>query len=261
MDTVSAVILGLLQGLTEFLPISSSGHLAIGKRLLDFSSPDILFDVLLHAATLCAVLIFFRRRVMLIIKAFLGIFFKRFSLHYFENKRFLWGIVIASVPTGILGLLFKEYLLDYFQVTLFVGYALIFTSFILIVSDNFNGSERLTPFKSFLIGVAQGLAVIPGISRSGSTIAASVMLGIDREEAAEFSFLISVPAILAAVLLELQSVNLDTSMLIPYGAGMIAAFISGLIVIGIMMSFIRNAKLKVFAFYCLTVGMLTVLFL
>ncbi|MDE7168847.1 MAG: undecaprenyl-diphosphate phosphatase, partial [Mucispirillum sp.] len=166
MDTVSAVILGLLQGLTEFLPISSSGHLAIGKRLLDFNSPDILFDVLLHAATLCAVLIFFRRRVMLIIKAFLGIFFKRFSLHYFENKRFLWGIVIASVPTGILGLLFKEYLLDYFQVTLFVGYALIFTSFILIVSDNFNGSEKLTPLKSFLIGVAQGLAVIPGISRS-----------------------------------------------------------------------------------------------
>ena len=114
MSTINAVILGILQGLTEFLPVSSSGHLAIGKYILNFESPDMLFDVMLHVATLLVVLIYFRRRVFLIIKAFFGIFFKRFQKDYFENKRFLWGIIIASIPTAIIGLAFEKYALEYF---------------------------------------------------------------------------------------------------------------------------------------------------
>ena len=232
MSTINAVILGILQGLTEFLPVSSSGHLAIGKHILNFETPNMLFDVMLHVATLLVVLIYFRRRVFLIIKAFFGIFFKRFQKDYFENKRFLWGIIIASIPTAIIGLAFEKYALAYFETVVFVGYA------------------------------AQGLAVTPGISRSGTTIAVSCMLGIERDEAAEFSFLLSVPAILGAMILQIKDVTItNVEMLIPYGAGMIAAFISGFIVIGVMMAFIRKAQLKFFAVYCLLLGLFVVIFL
>lgn len=262
MSVMEAVILGILQGLTEFLPVSSSGHLAIGKYTLSMHEPDILFDIMLHVATLLVVLIYFRHRVFLIIKAFFGIFFKRFQKDYFENKRFLWGIIIATIPTGIIGLLFKEYLLSYFNNTIiFVGYALIVTSILLIISDHFQGRDKIDAPRSVIIGIAQGLAVTPGISRSGTTIAVSTILGIERQEAAEFSFLLSVPAILGAMVLQIKDATIDSTMLVTYGAGMIAAFLSGLVVIGIMMEFIRRAKLKVFAIYCLILGLIVVIFL
>lgn len=262
MSTINAVILGILQGLTEFLPVSSSGHLAIGKHLLNFETPDMLFDVMLHVATLLVVLIYFRRRVFLIIKAFFGIFFKRFQKDYFENKRFLWGIIVASIPTAVIGLAFEKYALEYFETIIFVGYALIVTSILLVISDRFQGKGKITTSKSMVIGIAQGLAVTPGISRSGTTIAVSCMLGIERNEAAEFSFLLSVPAILGAMVLQIKDVTITSvDMLIPYGAGMAAAFISGFIVIGVMMAFIRKAQLKFFAVYCLLLGLFVVIFL
>ncbi len=262
MSTINAVILGILQGLTEFLPVSSSGHLAIGKDILGFETPNLLFDVMLHVATLLVVLIYFRKRVYLIIKAFFGIFIKRFQKDYFENKRFLWGIIIASIPTAIIGLMFEKYAMQYFETVTFVGYALIFTSILLVISDRFNGREKITAGKSIIIGIAQGIAVTPGISRSGTTIAVSCILGIDRDEAAEFSFLLSVPAILGAMILELKDVTINSAdVLVPYGAGMAAAFVSGFIVIGLMMQFIRKAQLKVFAVYCLLLGLAVVIFL
>ena len=221
-----------------------------------------LFDVMLHVATLLVVLIYFRRRVFLIIKAFFGIFFKRFQKDYFENKRFLWGIIVASIPTAVIGLAFEKYALEYFETIIFVGYALIVTSILLVISDRFQGKGKITTSKSMVIGIAQGLAVTPGISRSGTTIAVSCMLGIERNEAAEFSFLLSVPAILGAMVLQIKDVTITSvDMLIPYGAGMAAAFISGFIVIGVMMAFIRKAQLKFFAVYCLLLGLFVVIFL
>ncbi len=261
MSIVESIILGILQGLTEFLPVSSSGHLAIGKYTLGMNEPDLLFDVMLHVATLLVVLIYFRKRVGLIIKAFFGIFFKRYQKDYFENKRFLWGIIVASIPTAIIGLLFQKYVIGYFNIIIFVGYALIFTSLLLVISDKFQGRDKIDTSRSLLIGIAQGLAVTPGISRSGTTIAVSTMLGIERQEAAEFSFLLSVPAIIGALILQIKDVTFDHSMLIPYGAGMAAAFISGFLVIGIMMDFIRKAQLKFFAIYCLILGLVVVIFL
>lgn len=262
MTVIEAVILGILQGLTEFLPVSSSGHLAIGKYTLGMQDIDLLFDVMLHVATLMVVLIYFRHRVFLIIKAFFGIFLKRYQKDYFENKRFLWGIIIASIPTAIIGLLFEKYLLDYFNAIIFVGYALIVTSILLVISDHFQGRDKIDTPRSIIIGIAQGLAVTPGISRSGTTIAVSTILGIERQEAAEFSFLLSVPAILGAMILQIKDVQvIESTMLVTYGAGMIAAFISGLVVIGIMMEFIRKANLKVFAIYCLLLGLAVVIFL
>ncbi len=261
MSILEAVVLGILQGLTEFLPVSSSGHLAIGKYTLGLSEPDMLFDVMVHAATLLVVLIYFRKRVGLIIKAFFGIFFKRYHKEYFENKRFLWGIILASIPTAIIGLFFQKYVIHYFNAIIFVGYALIVTSLLLVISDRFKGRDKIDMPRSLLIGIAQGLAVTPGISRSGTTIAVSTMLGIERQEAAEFSFLLSVPAIIGAVILQIKDVTIDTSLLVPYGAGMIAAFVSGFLVIGIMMDFIRKAQLKFFAIYCLVLGLIVVIFL
>lgn len=261
MSVTEAVILGILQGLTEFLPVSSSGHLAIGKYTLNMHEPDILFDIMLHVATLFVVLIYFRHRVFLITKAFFGLFFKRFQKDYFENKRFLWGIIIATIPTGIIGLLFEKYLLSYFSTIIFVGYALIVTSILLIISDHFQGRDKIDMPRSIIIGIAQGLAVTPGISRSGTTIAVSTILGIERQEAAEFSFLLSIPAILGAMVLQIKDATIDNAMIVTYGAGMIAAFISGLVVIGIMMDFIRRANLKVFAIYCLILGLVVVIFL
>lgn len=263
MSLLDSILLGLLQGVTEFLPVSSSGHLAIAQSLIDgFKQPGMLYDTLLHCATLVAVLLFFRNRVIRLIKAFLGIFFKRYNIYYFENKRFLWGIVIASIPTAIIGLAFERYVIPYFEVTAMVGYALILTSAILIISDRFRSTGAITGGKSLLIGIVQGIAVIPGISRSGSTIAVGIMLGIDRNEMAEFSFLMSVPAIFGATLLQMRHLESVTANEITiYAAGMIAAFLSGLLAIGFMIRFVRTAKLKIFALYCLILGIITVMFL
>ncbi len=263
MSVLEAIFLGILQGVTEFLPVSSSGHLTIAQYLMkNFEQPGMLYDVLLHCATLLAVLIFFRKRVGLLIKAFFGIFIKRYSVYYFENRRFLWGIVIASAPTAIIGLCLEKYVMEYFQTPAPVGYALILTSFILITSDRFRGNGRITPGKSLIVGIVQGIAVIPGISRSGSTIAAGLMLGIKRDEMAEFSFLMSVPAILGAALLQLRHAeSVPVSDIAAYGAGMAAAFISGMAAIGFMMYFVRSAQLKYFAIYCLAAGIISVVFL
>lgn len=263
MTIAESILLGLLQGLTEFLPVSSSGHLTIAQSLIDgFSQPGLLYDTLLHCATLLAVLIFFHKRVGILIKAFFGIFFNRYNSYYFEHKKYLWSIIFASIPTAIIGLSLEHYVATTFKSTLSVGYALILTSFILIISDRFNGNGNITVGKSLILGIIQGIAVIPGISRSGSTIACGVMLGIKREDIAEFSFLMSVPAIIGATILQFRDVSdIPVNDLIIYGAGMLAAFISGLIAIGFMLLFVRNAKMKFFALYCLLAGIFTVVFL
>lgn len=262
MSLIESILLGILQGLTEFLPVSSSGHLSIAQALMKFEQPGLLFDTLLHCATLGAVLIFFRHRVALLFKAFLGIFIKSYSVYYFDNKRFLWGIVIASIPTAIIGLYLEKMVTSSFSSPSFIGYTLILTSILLVVSDGFHGRGRITLQKSLIIGIVQGIAVIPGISRSGSTIAAGVMMGIDRSEMAEFSFLLSVPAILGATLLQMRHLGEVVPGDIPvYVAGMAAAFISGMFAIGFMINFVKKAKLKVFAIYCLIAGVLAVVFL
>lgn len=262
MSLIESVLLGILQGLTEFLPVSSSGHLSIAQALMNFQQPGLLFNTLLHCATLGAVLIFFRQRVGLLFKAALGIFFKKYASCYFDNKRFLWGIVLASIPTAIIGLTLEKTVISAFENLTFIGYALILTSLILAVSDSFHGNGSITLPKSIIIGIVQGLAVIPGISRSGSTICAGVILGINRAEAAEFSFLMSVPAILGATLLQMKHVSAVPMAEIPiYAAGMAAAFISGMFAIGFMIKFVKKANLKIFAVYCLIAGVLTVVFL
>lgn len=263
MDFLSAILLGLVQGLTEFLPVSSSGHLVIIQSMMsNFSQPGILYDTLLHFATLCAILLFFRRRVGLLFQAFFGIFLRRYNVVYYENKRFLWGIIIASIPTGAIGLYLEQWSETLFSSTTLVGYSLIMTSILLILSDRMTGEQQVSGISAFFIGVVQGLAVIPGISRSGSTIAAGLFFGLKREEIAEFSFLMSVPAVLGATLLQINKASaVPAGELSVYLAGMFASFASGLLAIGVMMALVRNASLKFFALYCLIVGIISVVWL
>ncbi len=264
MSTFEAVVLGLIQGLTEFLPVSSSGHLVIAHSLFNnINEPGLLFDTLLHFATLCAVIIFFRKKITKLILSFFGILLPSQKISYYKNKNYIWGIVIASIPTALIGLSLKSPVETLFRSTSYVGYALIATSLLLLASDKVkNNNSEIGIVSSFIIGIIQGLAVIPGISRSGSTIAVSLFLGIKREQAAEFSFLVSLPAIMGATLLQVKDIqSFDMTMLPVYLTGMATAFISGLISIGIMMKIVKFAKLKFFALYCLIVGIISIVWL
>lgn len=263
MDIFTAVILGIIQGFTEFLPVSSSGHLVLAQSLIkDFQQPGMLFDTLLHGATLGAVFLYFRRRILELIVAPFGLVNNNYKKIYFENKRFWWGIILATIPTGIIGLSLESKVEGIFSTPAFVGYFLIVTSILLLISDRFHGNGEITGISAIIIGIVQGLAVIPGISRSGSTTAAGLFLGIKREEMAEFTFLMSIPAILGAIILQARHISaVPASELTAYIAGMIAAFISGFFAIGFMVYFIKRANLKAFALYCLIAGITAIIWM
>lgn len=257
------ILLGIIQGLTEFLPVSSSAHLVIVQSLFKkFSQPGLLYDVMLHFGTFCAVILYFRKRIGKILQSFFGIFTPKYRITYYENSRFLWGIILASIPTAAIGLYLESYAETFFLITSISGYGLIFTSVLLYLSDRFKQKGEITGLKSFLSGIVQGIAVIPGISRSGSTITALIFMGVKREEAAEFSFLMSLPAIFGATLLQMRHLEvLDKNMILTYLFGTVTAFIFGLFAIHIMLMFVKKASLKIFALYCLILGIVTVIWL
>lgn len=263
MGFFEAIFLGLLQGITEFLPVSSSGHLVIAQSIVkDFKEPGLLFDTILHLSTFCAVIIYFREKIFLLFRAFLGFFVYKYRITYYENKRFLWAIFYASIPTAIIGLAIEKFSDTIFSSTVYAGYGLIITSVLLVISDNFNGNKPIDSVKGFLVGVVQGVAVIPGISRSGSTIAASVILGVKREDAVEFSFLMALPAVFGASLLQARHISSISDEAISYYlAAALVAFVSAFFAIHFMIKFIKKASLKYFALYCLILGIITVVWL
>jgi undecaprenyl-diphosphatase len=243
--------------------VSSSGHLVLAQSLIgDFQQPGLLFDTLLHGATLGAVYVYFRRRIFELMLSPLGLFSNSYKIIYFENKRFLWGIIVASIPTAIIGLSLESRVEGLFSSPSSVGYFLIVTSFLLLKSDNYNGNSQISAFTAFLIGIVQGIAVIPGISRAGATTAAGLFLNIKREEMAEFTFLMSIPAIMGAILLQTRHLSaVPAADITAYIFGMIAAFISGFFAIGFMVYFIKRANLRAFALYCLIAGIVAVIWM
>jgi len=263
MDILTAILLGIIQGFTEFLPVSSSGHLVLAQSLIsNFQQPGLLFDTLLHGATLGAVFVYFRRRIFELILCPLGLINNDFKIIYFENKRFMWGIIIATIPTGVIGLLLQSRVEGIFSTPTMVGYSLIVTSLLLLYSDKFHGDSEVSGVSAFIIGIMQGLAVVPGISRAGSTTAVGLFLGIKREEMAEFTFLMSIPAIIGAIILQSKHMSaVPASDLMAYVAGMVAAFISGFFAIGFMVYFIKRANLKAFALYCLIAGIIAIIWM
>lgn len=255
MNLLDALLLGLLQGVTEFLPVSSSGHLAIAQHFLaGFSQPGVLFDVLLHVATMGAVILYFRRECLLLATAP----FRRDD-EAVLYRRLLLLLVVGSVPTAVIGLLFKDFFEGLFHNLTAVALMLLVTGTLLFLSERFRRGTRkedqLTWSDALLVGTVQGGAIIPGISRSGSTIAALLLKGVDGETAARFSFLLALPAIFGAALLSVGDMTaVAAAEMSSYIAGMLAAFGAGLLSIHLLLAVVRRKRLFAFALYCWLAG-------
>ncbi|MCW9038792.1 undecaprenyl-diphosphate phosphatase [Altibacter sp.] len=254
MDAWEAIVLGIVQGFTEFLPVSSSGHLELGKAILgDTSLPEesLLFTVVLHFATALSTVVVFRRDVVTIVSGLL-------KFKWNEETQFTGKIVLSMIPAVVIGVLFEEELEAFFGGNIaFVGAMLIVTAILLWLADRAKNTGKKVSFSNaFVIGVAQAVAMLPGISRSGATISTSVLLGNDKSKAARFSFLMVVPLIFGKIAKDLLSGELtsESTNFTSLGLGFIAAFVCGLIACTWMISLVRNSKLKYFAVYCVIVG-------
>ena len=259
MGILEAIILGVIQGLTEFLPVSSSGHLELGKALLgDNSLPEesLMMTVVLHFATALSTLVVFRKEV---IELFKGLF----QFKWNEESAFSVKIIISMLPAAIIGVAFNDQIEALFsQQIVLVGIMLIATGALLFLADRATRTEREVSYShALIIGVAQAIAILPGISRSGATISTSVLLGIDRERAARFSFLMVVPLIFGKMAKDLLDGGaVDAGMEItPLAIGALAAFISGLIACRWMIALVKKSQLKYFSFYCFIVGVAAII--
>jgi undecaprenyl-diphosphatase len=266
-----AIILGLAQGLTEFLPVSSSGHLVLLESLLKVPlTDDITFEVFVHFGTLLSVLVVFRDEIQRIIVAFaLGISpFNIGKKFYRENEYFRLGagLLLGTIPAAVIGLLFEDDVAQVFADPKLVSVMLVITGLILFLTrlSKPHRGKRIGARSAFLIGCAQAIAIIPGISRSGSTISAALFLNHPPALAARFSFLLSVPVIAGATLLKtvhLVRNGLDGIHLIPLIVGTLMAFLSGYVAIKVLLAIIQRGKLSSFSFYCLVVGVLGIVYI
>jgi len=270
LDSIQTVLLGIIQGLTEFLPVSSSGHLVLFQNLFGLKEPELLFDICLHAGTLLAVLIVFFKEISQIIitlfkipsmAKYSGGFRPLFDLN--TDVRMAVLIVIGSIPTAALGLLFREIADRLFGSTLIVGLMLIITGFVLWLTRRIivNGRplKKMTIKDALVIGFIQGMAIIPGISRSGSTIATALFLGVNREVAGRYSFLLSIPAIVGALILGFDDPGIGTSL--SFGmiaAGTVASAVVGWAALKFLLSVVKKGQLYRFAPYCWIVGLVTI---
>jgi len=258
LDILDAIILGIIQGLTEFLPVSSSGHLELGKAILgDNSVPEesLLFTVVLHFATALSTIVVFRKDIWEIIRCL-------FQFKWNDEAQFSAKIILSMLPAVLVGLFFEEQLEAFFGGNIkLVGFMLIVTAVLLYFADKAKDTSKTVSFNNaFIIGISQAIAMLPGISRSGATISTSVLLGVDKTKAARFSFLMVVPLIFGKIAKDVLGGELHfqgdqaTSM----GVGFIAAFISGIIACTWMIQLVKKSKLSYFAIYCLIVGLIAV---
>ena len=260
MELIKALLLGFIQGATEFLPVSSSGHLVLGSHILGFEDQGIVFDVMVHLGTLVSVIIVFRKELLAMIAAPFQLIqgIRRESV----KASFLWDIyvIIATIPAVIIGLGFKDSIEQTFTSITVVCLMLIITGIMMIVSRYLpDRGSSVNTGRSFLIGCAQAGAILPGLSRSGSTIFVGMLLGINRETAARFSFIMSIPAILGAAVLNLGDVLVSPpagSVIINLMAGTVAAAVTGYFAIILLLDVIKKNRLPWFGYYCLTVASL-----
>lgn len=263
MEILKSIILGIVQGLSEFLPISSSGHLVLFEEILNFNQGGIAFEVFVHFGTLIAVLIAFRRDIWKMIILLPGLpkfVFNGIRINNSEDeyKALTFFIIVGSIPAAVIGILFENQIESLFNNPILVLIALFVTG-IIVWSSKFPKERKafMNSFQSFLIGIAQAFAIIPGISRSGSTILTALWLGINRETAARFSFLLSVPVIFGASLIkfkDLLEVPPPTDQILNLIFGTVAALISGYIAIIWLLDVIRKQKLEWFGIYCMVVS-------
>ena len=261
MEIINAIILGVVQGLTEFLPVSSSGHLEIAKKILGeeiVAEKSLLMTVVLHFATALATLFVFKNEVLSITKGVL--------LFDFENDEFKFSlkIILSMIPAVFIGLTFNKEIEQLFSYGIFyIGIMLIITGILLLLADKSKPSNKNINYKdAILIGISQAIAIIPGISRSGATISTSVLLGIDKETSARFSFLMVVPLIFGKMFQDLFSGNIiyDDTIFTSLLAGFSSSLITGFFACKLMIAIVKKSKLKYFSIYCFLIGLLTLIF-
>ena len=269
MNELQALLLGLVQGFTEYLPVSSSGHLELGKIILgpEAEAGGLTFDIVVHVATVLSTLVILWREVMWI---FAGMF--RFNGTMNDEQKYVLNILISMIPVGVVGLLFKDKVEALYadNVIVVVGWCLLVTSVLLALTHFYQPREKdkISPLHAFIIGIAQACAVLPGLSRSGSTIATGLLLGNSRKNLAQFSFLMVIPPILGEALLDFKHMFApsaeylaehagEATAVVPTSSlivGFIAAFVSGCIACKWMIALVKKCKLIYFAIYCAIVG-------
>lgn len=259
MDVIDAIILGIIQGLTEFLPVSSSGHLELGKAILgDNTLPEesLLFTVVLHFATALSTMVVFRKDILELIKGAL-------KFKWNDDLQFISKIVISMIPAAVIGYTYESQFAELFGGNIkLVGFMLIITALLLYLADKAKDTNKKVSFNNaFVIGISQAIAMLPGISRSGATISTSVLLGNDKTKAARFSFLMVVPLIFGKIAKDIISgdISTDNHNITALSIGFIAAFISGLFACTWMISLVKKSKLSYFAIYCVIVGIIAII--
>ena len=265
MSLWEAIVLGIVQGLTEFLPVSSSGHLELGKALFGHKDVDLTFSILVHGATACSTLVVFRKDIASLIS---GAFTSDVATRNRSHTYIAW-LALSTLPAVAVAFTMRDFLEEAFlEHPSRVGWSLCATAIILYVSERISrpNARQLTWSRVLGIGVAQALAIVPGVSRSGSTIGAAVALGVSREEAARFSFLMALPVIFGATALELKDVwegGMDKAAFNgwAYAAGTVAAFVSGWAACQWMIRLVKRTNLNVFAVYCLLAGIAAIAFI
>ena len=290
MNLFEAIILGFIQGVAEFLPVSSSGHLAIFKNFFGLEEAGIAYDILLHVGTLVAVFICFWSDIWeLIVNGVgilvdacknIGIFFtnlfnknkKGYTMKEYINvistpfRRYVMLIIVATIPTGLMGVLLKD-MIETVSATLIVpGICLLMTSVILLIADNakdgHENEENVSYKKAGFVGICQGFATMPGISRSGTTVTACLLAGMDRTFAVKFSFIVSIPAIIGAAILDVPDLfkaGVTGSEMINYTIGTIVSGVVGYVCIKTMLKIVRKKKFKVFSIYCAVMGLVSII--
>ncbi len=254
MTIFQAIILGVVQGIGEFLPISSSGHLVLFENIMGVEEPDMFFDILLHMGTLIPILVVFWEDIW----------------KYIKNpfQKYVYLLIVASIPAGVIGILFENYFEMLFAGTIFLGFGFIITGCLLLYADkprdHSKGEKEMSYLDAVIIGFLQAFAMVPAVSRSGSTITGALSRGIDRETAAKFSFLMSIPVIGGAFLISVLQIiigaeTFDTTYTIPYLFGFFASMLSGYLAIKFMLMVIKKAKLKYFSYYVFVLGILVIL--
>ncbi len=258
MNWWQALILGLVQGLTEFLPVSSSGHLVIFRELLGAEAPsDLLFEITVHVATALATIVVFRKQILDLLQGL-------FKFKYNQQTDFIAKLVVSMIPVAIVGFFFKDKVEELFSSLLVVGCALMVTALLLFLSDRVKArkeGKEITFGQALVMGLGQAVAVIPGLSRSGTTISAGLLSGASRNKVAEFSFLMVLVPILGEAFLDLVGGDLAASSIsiAPLLLGFLAAFFSGLFACKAMIALVKKAGLKWFAIYCAIVGLIVII--
>ena len=260
MDWIEALILGIIQGLTEYLPVSSSGHLAIGANLFGIEgSENLAFTILVHVATVMSTLFILWREIVWLVNGVL-----KFKMN--DEMRYFINILVSMIPVGIVGVFFKDYVEEIFgSGLLIVGIMLLVTAALLTFSyyARPRQKEKISMKDAFIIGIAQACAVMPGLSRSGSTIATGLLLGNKKEKLAQFSFLMVIPPILGEALLDTMKAAKGVDVfgdigVVPLVVGFVTAFISGCLACKWMIDIVKKGKLIYFGIYCAIVGVVTI---